>query len=104
MLHNGELPNPVGTLYTVPTPTPGQPNSGQPQTINFFRVVNESGAVRTFTLYLNVLGTNRAITPIDTQLPIGAAFDDVPVFQMPPGGIIAGEASGADVSWTINAE
>ncbi len=102
MIYSGELPTSPGTLYTVPLPTPGVPNSGAPKTINFFRVVNESGVARTFTLFLNVNGTARAITPIATQLPIGAAYDDIPTFQMAAGAEIIGDASAAGVSWTIN--
>jgi len=105
MIFNGELSTPsTATLYTVPEATPGSANSGELVTVNFFRIVNESGAARTFTLYLNVSGTDVAITPIDTELPDGAAFDDVPTFQLPPSATIRGSASGADVSWTINVE
>ncbi len=102
MIFNGEIPTTVGAIYTVPLPTPGIPRSGSNATIDFFRIVNESGAERTFTIWLTVNETARAITPIDTVLPIGAAYDDVPVFQMPSGGIISADADGTGVSWTIN--
>ena len=99
-LINGAIPTSEGSLYTNTEP----PNGGANKIINFFRVVNESGAARTFTLYFNVNGTARAFTPVSTQLPIGAAYDDIPVVQLPPTGIIRGIASGTGVSWTINVE
>ena len=103
MLFNGELDTSVATIYTAPLPTPGIPNSGGNVLIDFFRIVNESAAARTFTIYTNVNGTRRALTPIATQLPIGAAFDDLPVFQIPPGALIEADADAAGVSWSINA-
>jgi len=103
MLFNGEIPTSVGTIYTAPLPTPGITRSGANVEIDFFRIVNESGVARTFTIYVSIDGTRRAITPIDTQLPIGAAFDDLPVFQIPPGALIEADADGASVSWSINA-
>ena len=103
MILNGEIPTPASdVIYTVPQPTPGIPKSGNPVEINFFRIVNESASTITFTLYLDVNGTQRAITPIDRQLVAGAAYDDVPVIQLPVGGSIYGEASAAVVSWTLN--
>jgi len=104
MIYSNELPTSQDTLYTIPAANPGIPNSGSNKTVNFFRIVNESAAARTFTIYLTVRGNNKAITPISTQLPIGAAYDDIPAFQLPPGSLIRGVASGADVSWTINVE
>ena len=103
MLFNGELPTSVGTIYQAPLPTPGITRSGANVKIDFFRVVNESGVARTFTIFINLDGTRRALTPISTQLPIGAAFDDLPVFQLPPGALIDGVADAAGVSWSINA-
>lgn len=103
MILNGSLPTSTGTIYTVPSPSTGVPRSGNDVEVNLFRIVNESGADRTFNIFLNVNGTDRPITPGDTQLSPGAAWDDVPVFQIPPGALIRGDASGADVSWTINA-
>lgn len=103
MLYNGELATTPTTFYTAPLPTPGIPSSGSNVTVNLFRIVNESGADRTITIWVNTSGTARAITPIDLQLPIGAAWDDVPVFQIPSGGMLVGEADAAGVSWTINA-
>jgi hypothetical protein len=103
MLFNGELPTSVGTIYTAPRPTPGIPKSGGNVEVDFFRIVNESGADRTFTIYINRDGTRRALTPISTQLPIGAAFDDLPTFQIPSGALIEAVADAAGVSWSINA-
>ena len=103
MLYNGELATTPTPFYTAPLPTPGIPNSGSLVTISLFRIVNESGADRTMTLWVNSSGVSRAITPIDLQLPIGAAWDDVPVFQIPPGAQLVGEADAAGVSWTVNA-
>lgn len=104
MILNGEISTPaVGNIYAVPTQTPGIPLSGNPVEVNFFRIVNESLVTITFTIYLNVNGTDRAITPVSRQLIAGAAYDDIPVIQLPPGALICGVASGADVSWSINA-
>jgi len=103
MIYNGELATPAtATLYTVPSPTPGSPGSGNLVTVNFFRIVNESATAKTFTIYLNVNGVNRAITPVGKVLTSGTAYDDIPVFQLAPGNIIAGVANGAGVSWNIN--
>jgi len=103
MISNGELSTtPDTVLITVPRATPGIPRSGNPMIVDFFRIVNESGALRTFNLGLNVNGTVRALVPIDTELPDGSAFDDLPTFQLPPGATLTGDASGASVSWTIN--
>ena len=96
MIYNGEIPTVQAAIYTVP-----------PQTtviINLFRIVNESGVARTFTLFLNVSGTARAITPVSTQLQIGAAFDDLPPMVLQSGNTIEAVSDGADVSWTINAD
>lgn len=103
MLYNGEIDTTTATIYTAPLPTPGIPFSGSPVEINFFRIVNESAAARTFTIWVNVNGTDRALTPIDTQLPEGAAYDDVPVFSIPSGAQIRAVADAAGVSWSINA-
>lgn len=103
MLYNGEIPTSKTTIYTAPNPTPGIPRSGNNVEINLFRVVNESGADRTMTIWISTSGSDRAITPIDLQLPIGAAWDDVPVFQIPTGAEIKGEADAAGVSWSLNA-
>jgi hypothetical protein len=103
MVINGEVPTSIATVYTVPSPSPGVARSGSNVEINLFRCVNESAAERTLTIYLNVNGTARALTPVALILPIGAAWDDVPVFQLKPGDQIQMEADGADVVWTINA-
>lgn len=102
MIYNGSVPTSLEVVYTVPSPTPGEPSSGNIQEFNLFRVVNASAAARTVTIYLNVNGTARALTPISLQLPVGAAWDDVPVFQLPVDGVISMIASGADVVWTLN--
>lgn len=102
MIYNGELATSKAVIYTAPLPTPGIPSSGSNVTVNFFRVVNTTAALRTFNLYLSVNGNDVSFIPIDTELPPGAAWDDVPVFQLPPGGTISGDADAAGVSWTIN--
>lgn len=102
MIYNGEIPTVAAAIYTVPSPTPGIPRSGSNATIDFFRIVNESGTQRTFTIWLVIDGNPRAITPVGTILPAGAAYDDIPAFQMPPASYIASAADGASVSWTIN--
>lgn len=72
MIYNGEIPTVAAAIYTVPSPTPGVPSSGSNATIDFFRIVNESGVERTFTIWLVVDGNPRAITPVGTILPVGA--------------------------------
>jgi hypothetical protein len=103
MLYNGEIDTTTAAIYTAPLPTPGIPFSGSPVEINFFRIVNESATARTFTIWVNANGTDRALTPIDTKLSEGAAYDDVPVFKIPPGAQIRAVADAAGVSWSINA-
>lgn len=103
MIFNGELSStPESVLYTVPSPTPGLPRSGNNAGVNLFRVVNETGSQIKFNLYLNVNGSNRRIIPVDTILEAGCAFDDLPEFQLPPGAQIRGDSDTAGVSWTIN--
>ena len=104
MIYNGLIPTVQGAIHTIPKATPGIPGSGRSYTVNFFRVVNNSGAARTFTLYLNVNGTAKPITPVSTQLPIGAAWDDVPTFQLPPGATIEAIADATNVAWSVNVE
>lgn len=103
VISNGVLGTSAAPLITNPTPAAGVPRSGNAMEVNFFRVVNYSSSTQTFNLYLNVNGVDQPITPTDTVLPPGAAWDDVPVFQLPSGGIISGQCSDTDsVSWTIN--
>jgi len=96
MIYNGEIPTVQAAIYTVPPQKTVE--------INLFRIVNEAAAAaRTFTLFLNVSGTARAITPVNTELPIGAAFDDLPPMVLQSGNTIEAVADDVDVSWTINA-
>lgn len=105
MVYNGELPTSQGALYTAPTASLGATNSGQPKSITWVRVVNDSGATRTFNLYLNVNGTARSIIPVDTNLPDKFAYgDDIPPLTIAPGASLQGDADAAGVSWTINVE
>jgi len=104
MLYNGELPSSPGIIYTAPLPTPAIRDSGDLKTINLFRIVNEADADRMFTIWVNVNGTPRPITPLNTSLPPGWAYDDFPTFQISAGATIEAYADGADVSWTINAQ
>jgi len=104
MLYTGEVATgAAATIYTAPAPTPGIPDSGSPVVINFVRVVNQSGAARTFTLYCNITGTDVALTPIDTQLPIGSLWDDLPVFLIPARATLKATASAANVFFSVNA-
>lgn len=96
MIYNGEIPTVQAAIYTVPPQTTVR--------INLFRIVNENAGARTFTLFLNVSGTARAITPVDTELAIGAAFDDLPEMVLQSGNTIEAVADDTDVSWTINAD
>jgi hypothetical protein len=95
MISNAQIHTTQATIFTVPPFTSGQE-------VTMFRVVNESGAARTFTVFINVTGTSRAITPIDTQLPIGGCFSDFPLFQLPMNATIEGVADNTGVTWTIN--
>jgi len=104
MIYNGLLPIVQGAIHTVPQPSPGIPGSGNPVTVNLFRVVNNSGAARTFTLFLNLNGTAQPITCPNTELPIGALWDDLPTIQLPSGASIEAVASGINVAWSVNVE
>lgn len=95
MIYNGEIPTTQGVIFTAKQFTNGVE-------VNLLRVVNESGAARTFTVFLNVVGSAKAITPVDTELPIGACFDDFPLFQIPASATIEAVADAAGVSWTLN--
>lgn len=93
----------AAAIYTSPFPTPGIPSSGNNANIEFVRVVNESGSAQTFTVYVTIGNNTVALTPIDTQLPIGALWDDLPVFQIPPGATLKAVASATGVSFAVNA-
>lgn len=104
MLHLGEIATGAPeVIYTAPTPTPGIPNSGNNASIQFVRVVNESGSAQTFTLYVTVGNNTTALTPIDTQLPIGSLWDDLPIFEIPPGATLSAVASATGVKFSVNA-
>jgi hypothetical protein len=102
MIFNGAIPTTVGTIFTAPQASPANANSGAQVTVNFFRVVNESAAARTFTIYLNVNGTARAITPVSVRLTVGAAYDDIPTIQLAPGNTVVAVADNTGVVWTLN--
>lgn len=103
MILNGEVPIVADTvIYTVPSPTPGAPRSGSIQEINLFRFVSTIATNVTLTIWLNVNGTKRLLTPNALVLTPGAAWDDVPIIQLPVGGQIIALASLAGVDWTIN--
>jgi hypothetical protein len=102
MIFNGQVPTSPGVLYTIPESSPANPYSGEIKTVNFFRVVNESAAARTFTIYLNVNGTARAITPVSVRLTVGAAYDDIPAIQLAPGNTVVAVADNTGVVWTLN--
>jgi len=103
MISNGECPTSQDAIYTVPVARAGVPQSGSNITINLFRVVNNAAVTRTVSIYLNVNGTARLLSPKGVVLSLGAAYDDIPVIELPPGATIEIEASGADVHWTLNA-
>lgn len=93
----------AAAIYTVPFPSPGIPSSGNNATIAFVRVVNESGSAQTFTLYITIGNNTVALTPVDTQLPIGSLWDDLPIFQIPPGAVLSAIASATNVRYSVNA-
>ncbi len=103
MILNGTTPTSVATIYTVPSPTPALAKSGNLVEINLFRFVNSTSGALTLSIYLNVNGTRRLLTPLAIEMPAGAAWDDVPTIQLRPGNTIDAEASGAGIDWTINA-
>lgn len=104
MIANGEVPTaPSTAIYTVPAPGVGTPESGNAQEFNLFRFANSSTTdTIELDIWLNVNGTPRLITPSGLVLTPGAAWDDVPVFQLPVGATIIAQASDAGVDWTIN--
>lgn len=89
-------------IYSAPFPTPGIPSSGNSASIEFVRVVNESGSAQTFTLYVTIGSNTVPLTPVDTQLPIGALWDDLPVFQIPAGATLSAVASATGVKFSVN--
>jgi hypothetical protein len=96
MIYNGEIDTTQSTIFTVPPFTSGVE-------VTMLRVVNESGSPRTFTVFINTSGTAKAITPVETQLPVGACYDDFPLFQLRASCEIKASADAAGVSWTLNA-
>lgn len=90
-------------IYTVPQPSVGQFQSGNAQEINLFRFVNTTAGELEVSIWININGTKRLISPLELILPAGAAWDDVPVIQLPVGATIIAKASGAGVDWSINA-
>lgn len=95
MIYNGEIQTTQDVIFTTPPYTTGVE-------ITMLRVVNETALSRTFTVYLNITGTARAITPVSTVLPAGACYDDFPLFQLRPSTTIEAIASDAGVSWSLN--
>ena len=103
MTLNGNIATSKATIYKVPVSTPGNPNSGKPKSLAWIRIVNGSGADRTFNLYLNLNGTSRNIVPVSTELGIGYAYgDDIPPLDLEPGSLVEADASGTGVLWTIS--
>lgn len=97
MIFAGELGVSQAPIYTVPDQIPSQ-------TINLLRIVNDSGAPRTFTIWINNGSGAQPATPIDTQLPIGALWDDLPEFQLRDGATIEAAANDIQVKFVINAQ
>lgn len=96
MLYNGELETSQAVVYRVPV-------TATLQTVDFSRVVNNSGAPRTFTFYVDNGAGAQPITPISVQLSTGAALVDfLPSFQLRKGGSVQGIADAAGVAWTLN--
>lgn len=104
MLINGTTPTAADTvIYTVPQPSVGKFQSGNAQEINIFRFVNSTAGQLTLSIWINVNGIKRLISPLDLILPAGAAWDDIPVIQLPVGATIIAKASGTGVDWSLNA-
>lgn len=103
MIQNGEVPiAPSTAIYTVPAPGVGTPDSGNAQEFNLFRFVNGTATTVELSIWLNVNGTPRLLTPNELLLPPGSAWDDVPVFQLPVGATIIAQASASGVDWNLN--
>ena len=88
------VPGAKGTLYTVPV--------SQQAIVTAIHIANESGAGRTFTIYVKpVGGTSRPISPLNQALAIDALAIYADDLHLPAGTLIEGVASGASVSCLI---
>ena len=91
---DGVLPTSKGDLYVS--------LSGHHASIGSIHISNGSGSARTATLYVNLSGTSRAITPVDMALDTNAvAISEAPI-ELFNGAKIEGVASGSGVSFVIS--
>ena len=91
---DGAVPTSKGDLYVCPARFTAQ--------VKCQHVSNESGSARTATLYVNLVGTSRAITPIDMALATDAVAVSEAVFDLTQGQKIEGVASGSGVTFVIS--
>ena len=88
------LPTSQGTLYSVPV--------GRTATLASLHVTNQSGAPRTFTIYLKPgTGTARPISPVAQALAVGATAIYVASLTLAVGCSIEGIADATDVGVVI---
>lgn len=91
---DGTIPTSKGDLYA-----PGRRFAA---TVNSIHVSNNSGSARTATLYVNLSGTSRAITPVDMALDDKAVAISEAILELPGGSRIEGVASGSGVTFLIS--
>lgn len=91
---DGTVPTSKGDLYVCPARFTAQ--------VRVMNVSNESGAARTATLYVNLVGTSRPITPIAMALAADALAVSEAVFDLTQGQKIEGIASGSGVTFLIS--
>jgi hypothetical protein len=91
---DGTVPTSKGDLYVCPARFTSE--------IKSVHVSNESGVARTATLYVNLVGTSRPITPISMALDVAALAVSEAVFNLTQGQKIEGIASGSGVTFVIS--
>lgn len=91
---DGTIPTSKGDLYVCPPRFTAQ--------VRCMNVSNESGGARTATLYVNLIGTSRPITPVSMALATAALAVSEAVFDLTQGQKIEGVASGSGVSFMIS--
>ena len=95
-LADGQLAAAKATIYTAPALTS--------TIVTSIILVNTGAGANAVNLYYKKsAGTSRRICPKDLSMAIGAAFEDIPPFNIEAGGLIEGDATNAtEVDYVIS--
>lgn len=91
----GTVPTSLGDLYVTP-------RTVERAVVASIHISNTSGAARTATIYVNISGTSRAITPLNMALATDAVAISEAEIELANGHKIEGVASGSGVQFLIS--